>query len=228
MGDAPPPEDAPPAPLPPAPLPPAPPVPSWPPPKRERKTYAAVELPSPDAMAAEDGMNNCAVRTIMSGVMGMGLGVVFGVFMGTMDSAGVRGEGQGGGGAVERQKKWGPPQLTPRPPHPPSLLQPGLDGTGAVAEKQTARQVMRQMAATAKSRSVSYAKGFGAMGALFAGSECVIEKARAKHDIMNAVYAGCAAGGALAAGAGVKAACVGCASFAAFSAFIEKVMATND
>ena len=28
------------------------------------------------------------------------------------------------------------------------------------------------------------------MGALFAGSECVIEKARAKHDIYNAVYAG--------------------------------------
>ena len=36
----------------------------------------------------------------------------------------------------------------------------------------------------------SYAKGFGAMGALFAGSECVIEKARAKHDMYNSIYAG--------------------------------------
>lgn len=95
------------------------------------------------------------------------------------------------------------------------------------------------------------------MGALFAGSECVIEKARAKHDIYNAVYAGapirrgeerrerrekrevsnsktqklnnkklpgCAAGGALAASGGIKAAGFGCVSFAAFSAFIEKVM----
>ena len=36
----------------------------------------------------------------------------------------------------------------------------------------------------------SYAKGFGAMGALFAGSECVIEKTRAKHDMYNSIYAG--------------------------------------
>lgn len=36
----------------------------------------------------------------------------------------------------------------------------------------------------------SYAKGFGAMGALFAGSECVIEKTRARHDAYNSVYAG--------------------------------------
>ena len=28
------------------------------------------------------------------------------------------------------------------------------------------------------------------MGALFAGSECVIEKARARHDAYNSVYAG--------------------------------------
>jgi hypothetical protein len=32
-------------------------------------------------------MNNCAVRTALSGVMGSGLGVLFGVFMGTMDSS---------------------------------------------------------------------------------------------------------------------------------------------
>ena len=92
------------------------------------------------------------------------------------------------------------------------------------AEKQTARQVLRQMASTARSRSVSYAKGFAAMGALFAGSECVVEKARAKHDAWNAVYAGCAAGGTLAAGAGPRAAGMGCVTFAAFSAFIEKIM----
>ena len=28
------------------------------------------------------------------------------------------------------------------------------------------------------------------MGSLFAGSECVIEKARAKHDMYNSIYAG--------------------------------------
>ena len=81
------------------------------------------------------------------------------------------------------------------------------------------------MGAGIKSRSITYSKGFALMGALFAGSECVIEKARARHDAWNAVYAGCAAGGALAAPAGPRAACVGCASFAAFSAFIDRIMA---
>ncbi len=32
-------------------------------------------------------MNNCAVRTGLSGVMGMGLGAAFGVAMGTFDTA---------------------------------------------------------------------------------------------------------------------------------------------
>ncbi len=70
----------------------------------------------------------------------------------------------------------------------------------------------------------SYAKGFGAMGLLFAGSECVIEKVRAKHDIYNSVGAGCAAGAALAYSAGPKAMGAGCVTFAAFSAFIDKIM----
>ena len=35
-------------------------------------------------------------------------------------------------------------------------------------------------------RRRTYAKGFAAMGAMFAGSECVVEKIRAKHDIYNA------------------------------------------
>ena len=47
---------------------------------------------------------------------------------------------------------------------------------------------------------------------------------RAKHDIYNAVYAGCAAGGMLASSAGPKAACAGCVTFAAFSAFIDKML----
>lgn len=70
----------------------------------------------------------------------------------------------------------------------------------------------------------TYAKGFGAVGALFAGSECVIEKTRAKHDIYNSMYAGCFAGGTLAASAGPKAACAGCLTFGAFSAIIDKFL----
>lgn len=68
---------------------PTPPRPSWPPPRRPKKTYAQLQLPSPEQMAQEEAMNNCGVRTVLSGVMGAGLGVVFGIFMGTMDMAGV-------------------------------------------------------------------------------------------------------------------------------------------
>jgi import inner membrane translocase subunit TIM22 len=102
-----------------------------------------------------------------------------------------------------------------------------IDGTltaAKEAEKKSARQVAREMIKSTGARSFSYAKGFGAMGALFAGSECVIEKARARHDMMNSVYAGCFTGGALARGGGPQAMGVGCATFAAFSAVIDKFM----
>ena len=49
--------------------------------------YQRIDMPTPEAMAQEDFMNNCAVRTILSGVMGSALGVVFGIFMGTMDTS---------------------------------------------------------------------------------------------------------------------------------------------
>ena len=62
------------------------------------------------------------------------------------------------------------------------------------------------------------------MGAMFAGSECVIEKIRAKHDMYNSVYAGCVAGGALAHSTGPKGMCVGCVTFAAFSALIDRFL----
>ena len=39
-------------------------------------------------------------------------------------------------------------------------------------------QAVRHMLTQTRLRSVSYAKGFAAVGALFAGSECVIEKVR--------------------------------------------------
>ena len=52
-----------------------------------RKTYKRVSIPTQEEQIQEDSMNNCAVRTVLSGGMGMVLGVVFGIFMGTMDGA---------------------------------------------------------------------------------------------------------------------------------------------
>ena len=54
---------------------------------QKQKTFKRIDLPSPEQMIQEDFMNNCATRTVVSGVMGMGLGVMFGIFFGTMDSA---------------------------------------------------------------------------------------------------------------------------------------------
>ena len=115
--------------------------------KKKPKTFRRIDLPSPEQMMQEDFMNNCATRTVVSGVMGMGLGVCFGIFFGTMDSAvrtgsraahcaqrhrlslydlGVRAQGMGAGSMA--------------PPDP-------------AAPKQTTGQVFRQMLTTTRQRS---------------------------------------------------------------------------
>jgi import inner membrane translocase subunit TIM22 len=68
-----------------------------------------------------------------------------------------------------------------------------------------------------------WAKSFGVLTALFGGTECLIEKYRAKHDIWNPVLSGCLVGGTMAAKGGPGAACVGCAGFAGFSFVVDKI-----
>lgn len=74
------------------------------------------------------------------------------------------------------------------------------------------------------SRSLSMARNFGKVGALFAGIECGIEGLRAKNDLANGVAAGCLTGGVLARNAGPQAMAGGCVAFAAFSAAIDAWM----
>ncbi|KAK0241332.1 Tim17/Tim22/Tim23/Pmp24 family-domain-containing protein [Armillaria nabsnona] len=64
-------------------------------------------------------------------------------------------------------------------------------------------------------------KGFGKVGMLFAGVECVIESYRAKNDIYNSISTGMLVGGFLARNSGPKAAFGGGVAFAAFSAAID-------
>ncbi|KAH9944583.1 mitochondrial import inner membrane translocase subunit TIM22 [Amylocystis lapponica] len=64
-------------------------------------------------------------------------------------------------------------------------------------------------------------KGFGKVGALFAGIECVFESYRARNDMVNPIAAGFVAGGVLARNSGPKAAFGGGLAFAAFSAAID-------
>jgi len=86
---------------------------------------------------------------------------------------------------------------------------------------QTFREVMR----TTGARMWSQGKQFAMIGAIFSGTECVIEDYRGDAEGMtNAVSAGCVTGGVLGLRAGVASGVIGCAGFAAFSAAIDLYM----
>jgi len=140
-----------------------------------------IRLPSQEEMKAQEMWNSCVVRSVMSGVMGGGLGVLMGLFFGALDNP-------------------------------------------IMAEEMTARQQIVYQAKQMGRRSMSNAKTFAVMGVVFSAAECVVEKARARHDVVNSAVAGCVTGGALAVKGGPQAACVGCAGFAAFSVLIEKFL----
>lgn len=144
-------------------------------------------------------MESCPGKTAVAGVMGFGLGGVFGLFMSSMRydtpmSSAINPMSQTGPG--------GQPALTSLP------------------VKEQLRQGFKEMGRA----SWSSAKNFGYIGAVFAGTECAIEGLRAKNDLYNGVAAGCATGGWLARGGGPQAAALGCAGFAAFSAAIDAYM----
>ncbi|KAI5838080.1 Tim17/Tim22/Tim23/Pmp24 family-domain-containing protein [Morchella snyderi] len=99
----------------------------------------------------------------------------------------------------------------------------GLPGAKSLADLPLKEQLRRGFKDMGQ-RSYSSAKGFGLVGAMYAGSECCIEGFRAKNDMYNSVAAGCVTGGALGVKAGPQAAAFGCAGFAAFSAAIDYYM----
>ncbi|OAY65686.1 mitochondrial import inner membrane translocase subunit TIM22-4 [Ananas comosus] len=147
----------------------------------EKPNIEPLRLPTVEEMRGQDIWNNCAVRSVVSGIMGGGLGLFMGLLFGALDNP---------------------------------LMQ----------EQMTARQQFIYTAKQMGRRSWSSAKTFAFMGLIFSAAECVVEKARAKHDTTNTVVAGCVTGGALSAKGGPKAACAGCAGFAAFSVVIEKFL----
>lgn len=138
-------------------------------------------MPSQEEIKGQDVWNNCVVRSVMSGVMGGGLGVLMGLFFGALENP-------------------------------------------IMAEEMTARQQIVYQAKMMGRRSMSHAKTFAVMGLIFSAAECTVEKARARHDVVNSAVAGCVTGGVLAVKGGPQAACAGCAGFAAFSVLIEKFM----
>ncbi|XP_078179342.1 mitochondrial import inner membrane translocase subunit TIM22-4-like [Carex rostrata] len=152
--------------------------------EKKENVVEPLRLPTVEEIRGQDIWNNCVTRSVVSGVMGGGLGLVMGLFIGSLDNP------------LNKDEMTGRQQLT-------------------FQAKQMGR------------RSVNSAKAFAVMGLIFSAVECVVEKARAKHDMTNTVAAGCATGGVLSAKAGPRAACAGCAGFAAFSVVIEKFLGHN-
>ncbi|XP_072047302.1 mitochondrial import inner membrane translocase subunit Tim22-like [Amphiura filiformis] len=87
-----------------------------------------------------------------------------------------------------------------------------------LAAKQKARDVLKDMG----KRSLFHAKNFAVIGAMFAGTECLIESHRGQADWKNSPMAGCVTGGVIGFRAGLKPGIFGCAGFAAFSAAIDR------
>ncbi|XP_009801234.1 mitochondrial import inner membrane translocase subunit TIM22-4 isoform X1 [Nicotiana tabacum] len=118
-----------------------------------------IRMPTVEEIRGQDIWNNCAVRSVVSGVMGGGLGLFMGLFLGALDNP---------------------------------IMQ----------EEMTTRQQLVYQAKQMGRRSWSSCKTFAVMGLVFSAAECVVEKARAKHDMTNTAVAGCVTGGTLSARGG--------------------------
>ena len=53
--------------------------------KKKKKTYERVKLPTPEDVYQQDAMDNCAIKTVMSCVLGGALGGVMGVVFGAFE-----------------------------------------------------------------------------------------------------------------------------------------------
>lgn len=215
-------------------------------------------------------MESCPAKTVISGVLGFGLGAFFSL-MGaslSMDDplresmmqkmAAERAEreaaakkAEGGVGAAEPAKSAAAPKPAPQPA-PQAAVQPAKSGV-LRAVSETGRSTYANMVNAAKNTKFvqnlpaappklpdvnsmattkeyfiqtgrgmwSTGKGFGAVGALYSGIECVIESYRAKNDIVNPVVAGFFSGAILARNSGMQAMIGGGVAFAAFSGAID-------
>merc|ERR1711976_434369 len=100
------------------------------------------------------------------------------------------------------------------------LFTAGIDPNITGTETPTVRLVLKEM----KFRTISYGKNFAMVGAMFAGTECMIESYRGKTELINGTASGAIVGGVIGFRAGLKAGLLGAAGFAAFSTAIDYYM----
>jgi import inner membrane translocase subunit TIM22 len=91
-------------------------------------------------------------------------------------------------------------------------------------EKLSIAQSLKNAGKSSLQKAASYAKGFAVFGALYSGSECVVEQTRAKHDIYNSACAGCFTGGVMARSGGPQGMAIGCGTMAALSVAMDHFM----
>ncbi|KAK6968221.1 mitochondrial import inner membrane translocase subunit Tim22 [Biomphalaria glabrata] len=101
------------------------------------------------------------------------------------------------------------------------LFTAGVDPMSTMTtETPTTRMVLREM----KARSLSYGKNFALVGAMFSGTECLVESYRGKSELINGTASGAIVGGVLGLRAGLKAGVFGAVGFALFSTAIDYYM----
>ncbi|EGD82017.1 import inner membrane translocase subunit TIM22 [Salpingoeca rosetta] len=142
-------------------------------------------------------MESCGFKAGIGTVGGFGFGALIGLFMASMNIG--------------------------MPMEMPGVKMPGQK-TFAQRQSMSALETVKDMGREMGTRAYSTGKNFALMSAIFAGSECLIESHRAKHDMLNSVSAGCFTGGVLGLRAGPAAGAFGCMGFAAFSAAIDLYM----
>ncbi|KAJ2843291.1 Mitochondrial import inner membrane translocase subunit tim22 [Coemansia brasiliensis] len=108
------------------------------------------------------------------------------------------------------------------------LVLSGIEFSSPVDTSASTKQQIKTVFKDMGKKSVSSAKNFAIMAAIYSGSECMIESYRARNDIYNSIAAGCVTGGTLAVRTGPRGMAMGCAGFAAFSAGIDWYMHKDD
>ncbi|KAF2647822.1 mitochondrial import inner membrane translocase, subunit Tim17/22 [Lophiostoma macrostomum CBS 122681] len=178
------------------------------------------------------GMESCVGKTAMAGVMGGGLGAMFGLFMASMryDTPMSQPLPVQTPTSTSTTASTAKPTTTPlKPSLPPAPAGPVGPVTAALPTsvpltdlplRQQLKHGLRDMYQSSKASG----RNFAVVGSVFSGTECAIEGLRAKNDLWNGVAGGCITGGVLARKGGPQAVAVGCAGFAAFSLAIDAYM----
>ncbi|KAF2022791.1 mitochondrial import inner membrane translocase, subunit Tim17/22 [Setomelanomma holmii] len=197
--------------------------------------------------AMQMGMESCLGKTVMAGVMGGGLGAMFGLFMASMrydtpmsqplpinatPAATKPSTTTSTSNVTSTATSAAKPSIpastvastAATTASPGIVLNPTGGGAAIPLTDLTLRQQLRAGLRDMYRSSLSSGRNFAKVGAIFSGTECAIEGLRAKNDLYNGVAGGCITGGILARNAGPQAVAVGCAGFAVFSAAIDAYM----